>query len=106
MKPGSFLVNAGRGSLVDERAVAVLLPTGHLGGDAADVFEMEDWALPHRPRAVDPQLLSMTDRTVFMLPPRFGGRGPCGWAIEMEAARNILEALDGKAPRGAVNRPV
>jgi phosphonate dehydrogenase len=104
MKPGSFLVNAGRGSLVDERAVAGALATGHLGGYAADVFEMEDWARPDRPRAVDPQLLSMTDRTVFT--PHLGSAvGTVRLAIEMEAAQNILEALNGKTPRGAVNQP-
>jgi phosphonate dehydrogenase len=85
--------------------VAGALATGHLGGYAADVFEMEDWARPDRPRAVDPQLLSMTDLTVFT--PHLGSAvGTVRRAIEMEAARNILEALDGKAPRGAVNRPV
>jgi phosphonate dehydrogenase len=105
LKPGCFLVNAGRGSLVDERAVAEALSDGRLGGYAADVFEMEDWARPDCPRAVDPQLLSMTDRTVFT--PHLGSAvGTVRRAIEMEAAQNILEALDGKAPRGAVNHPV
>ena len=45
MKPGALLVNIGRGSVVDEEAVADALETGALGGYAADVFEMEDWAL-------------------------------------------------------------
>jgi phosphonate dehydrogenase len=104
MKPGSFLVNAGRGSLVDERAVAEALAGGHLAGYAADVFELEDWALADRPRDINLQLLSLTERTVFT--PHLGSAvGAVRLAIEMEAAQNILEALNGKTPRGAVNQP-
>ena len=66
------------------------------------------WRIGPRPIArkpVDPQLLSMTDRTVFM--PHLGSAvGTVRRAIEMEAAQNILEALDGKAPRGGRKPPV
>ncbi len=104
MKVGGFLVNAGRGSVVDEGAVAEALRRGHLGGYAADVFEMEDWALPNRPRAIDPELLMMPERTIFT--PHLGSAVEAiRLEIEMEAARNILEALNGETPRGAINRP-
>jgi phosphonate dehydrogenase len=105
MKPGSLLINAGRGSVVDESAVAEALEKGHLGGYAADVFEMEDWALPNRPDAVNPRLLARPDRTVFT--PHLGSAvGTVRLQIEREAAVTILEALRGEIPRGAVNRPV
>jgi phosphonate dehydrogenase len=105
MKPGSFLVNAGRGSLVDEEAVAQALQSGHLSGYAADVFEMEDWALLDRPEAIHPALLSLPERTVFT--PHLGSAVQTNrLEIEMEAARNIVEALDGKTPRGAINQPL
>src|SRR5258706_11468866 len=39
MKPTCRLVNAGRGSVVDEHAVAAALAADRLGGYAADVFE-------------------------------------------------------------------
>jgi phosphonate dehydrogenase len=42
MRPGARLVNIGRGSVVDEAAVAQALDDGRLGGYAADVFELED----------------------------------------------------------------
>lgn len=57
MRPGAMLVNCARGSLVDEAAVAAALAGGRLGGYAADVFEMEDWARADRPRAIEPGLI-------------------------------------------------
>ena len=42
MKKGSYLVNACRGSVVDEMAVVESLEKRHLAGYAADVFEMEE----------------------------------------------------------------
>ncbi|WP_203099404.1 NAD(P)-dependent oxidoreductase [Skermanella rosea] len=104
VKPGALLVNPARGSVVDEAAVADALAAGHLGGYAADVFEMEDWARPDRPRGVDPRLLADRDRTLFTPHPG-SAVGRVRLAIEREAAANIIDVLEGRAPRGAVNRP-
>jgi phosphonate dehydrogenase len=105
MRPDARLVNVGRGSVVDEAAVAQSLVDGHLAGYAADVFEMEDWARADRPRSVSPRLLALRDRTLFT--PHLGsGVRSTRLAIEHAAADAIIAVLSGAEPANAVNRPV
>jgi phosphoglycerate dehydrogenase-like enzyme len=54
MKRGAFLINIGRGRLIDDEAVAAALRSGQLGGAALDVFTREPldpgspfWDLPN-----------------------------------------------------------
>jgi phosphoglycerate dehydrogenase-like enzyme len=41
MKPGAILIQASRGGIVDEAALAQALTSGHLGGVAIDVYDKE-----------------------------------------------------------------
>jgi phosphonate dehydrogenase len=104
MRPGSYLVNVGRGSVVDEGAVAAALASGRLAGYAADVFEMEDWARADRPKQIPATLLEDRGRTVFT--PHLGSAvSEVRKQIALWAAKSILEALGGARPRGAVVGP-
>jgi phosphoglycerate dehydrogenase-like enzyme len=53
MKPGAVLIQASRGGIVDEAALAQALSSGHLGGAAIDVYETE-------PPSPDNVLLSLS----------------------------------------------
>ena len=104
MKRGAYLINVSRGSVVNEEAVANALESGHLAGYAADTFEMEDWALLNRPREMNPRLLRRSDRTLFT--PHLGSAvASARFEIELAAANNILQALRGERPSGAINNP-
>ena len=104
LKPGAFLINVCRGGVVDEEAVADALEKGRLAGYAADVFEMEDWALADRPEKVCPRFLAMAEKTLFT--PHLGSAvDEVRLEIELEAARNLMDWLEGRPPRGAMNRP-
>lgn len=102
-KPGQMLINVGRGSVIDERAVAASLGSGALGGYAADVFACEDWAVTDRPREIPAELLAHPC-TVFT--PHLGSAvRDVRLAIEHRAADNIIDVLEGRTPRDAINRP-
>ena len=103
MRPGAFLVNVGRGGCVDEAAVAEALARGRLAGYAADVFELEDWAIADRPRDIPAALLRDTARTLFT--PHLGSAVvEVRRAIALEAAENIVDHfVRGVRPRGAVD---
>ncbi|MFQ5995128.1 MAG: phosphonate dehydrogenase [Acidiferrobacterales bacterium] len=104
MKPGSYLLNIARGSVVDEQAVAEALARRHLAGYAADVFETEDWARADRPREIPQRLLDQPGKTLFT--PHLGSAvHQVRTEIEIAAARAIIQVLHGQSPDGAVNRP-
>lgn len=101
-KPGALWVNVGRGSVVDEAAMARYLATGQAGGYAADVFECEDWRLPARPPEVSAALRAQT-HTLFT--PHLGSAVTAvRRAIEHRAVDNVEAVLEGLAPGDAINR--
>lgn len=104
MKQGAYLINVGRGSLVDEASVAQALDTGPLAGYAADVFAIEDRSVPEYPHQIHPALLKNTEHTLFT--PHLGSAvARARLEIELAIARNILQALRGHRPTDAINIP-
>jgi D-3-phosphoglycerate dehydrogenase / 2-oxoglutarate reductase len=94
MKRGAFFVNASRGNLVDEAALAQALDSGHLAGAAMDVGRGSD----QRPS------LALARRPDVIATPHVGGTTP--EAIEHQALETVAQAAEivrGRAPRGAVN---
>ncbi len=76
MKPGSRLVHAARGGIVDDSALLAALESGHLAGAALDVFETEPLPAEHPFRRM----------AQVVLTPHIG-------ASTVEAKRNIALAM-------------
>jgi D-3-phosphoglycerate dehydrogenase len=96
MKPGAFLLNVARGGIVDEAALAEALRSGHLGGAGIDVFEEE-------PPVGSPLL----DAPNTLLTPHLGAStAEAQVAVAQEVALQILDVLEGRPARYAVNAPL
>jgi phosphonate dehydrogenase len=101
MPAGAVLVNVGRGSTVDELAVAAALGAGQLAGYGADVFALEDRSRPGAPTTIPAALLEHPG-SVFT--PHLGTAvADVRRAIELHAATSIVQALNGERPQGAIN---
>lgn len=93
MRPGSYLVNCGRGELVDHNALRDALESGHLAGAALDVLDMEPppenhvaFSLPNT--IITPHLAWLSPESEFA-------------SYEM-AAHAIADVLHGRPPRNPV----
>jgi phosphonate dehydrogenase len=101
MPRGAILVNVGRGSTVDEIAVAEALEAGRLDGYGADVFAAEDWAAADRPSGIPPTLLAHP-RTLFT--PHLGSAvDAVRRRMSLVAVEQVRQALSGRVPEHAVN---
>jgi phosphoglycerate dehydrogenase-like enzyme len=97
MKPGSYLINASRGPVVDEAALIKVLQEGHLAGAGLDVFDPEP-PLPDNPLlkmpnvVVTPHIASGTDRGIS--------------AMMHGTVDQILQVLRGERPPSMLNPEV
>jgi D-3-phosphoglycerate dehydrogenase len=97
MRPGSFLVNTGRGGVVNETALLDALDRGQLAGAGLDVFASEDMP-PDHPLLLHPRIL---------LTPHIAGSTEASLARTAEdVANGILAVLAGERPRFLVNPSV
>lgn len=94
MKRGSYLVNAARGAIVDERALVDALRSGHLAGAGLDVFEIE-------PLPKDSPLRSLD--SVILAPHRAGATHESEARLIEIVGDNLLRVLDGLPPVNVVN---
>jgi phosphoglycerate dehydrogenase-like enzyme len=96
MRPDAILINACRGPVVVESAVAEALDAGRLWGFGADVFEEE-------PPPKDHPLIGRPD---VMLTPHSAAQTEEGLSNMAEwIARDVLGVLGGEPPRNPVNDP-
>ena len=95
MRPGAFLLNAGRGGIVDEAALAAALDAGRLGGAALDVFATE-------PLAPDSPLRGRAD--VLLSPHCAGYTRAAAEEMRRRLVAAVDHVLDGGAPRNVVNQ--
>lgn len=100
MRPGSFLINASRGRVVDVEAMAAAIRDGHLLGGAADVF-------PDEPTGAREEFLSpLRGLPNVILTPHIGGStAEAQERIGHEVARKLADYSDIGATFGAVNFP-
>ncbi|OGL10889.1 MAG: D-glycerate dehydrogenase [Candidatus Rokubacteria bacterium RIFCSPLOWO2_02_FULL_73_56] len=88
MKPSAILVNASRGPVVDEAALARALREGWIAAAGLDVFEEEP--------TIHPDLLPLTN--VVMAPHIASASGETRLAMATLAVKNCLAVLEGKPP--------
>ncbi len=96
LKPGAFLINAARGGIVDEEALANALNTGALGGAAVDVYSSEPLPADHVLRST---------RNIVLTPHLGASTLEAQRNVAVEIAIAIRDALlEGDLSR-AVNAP-
>jgi phosphoglycerate dehydrogenase-like enzyme len=98
MKKGAILVNASRGGIVDEAALAAALESGALGGSAVDVYSTE-------PPAADNPLLNVSGEAAqrLLLTPHIAGVTRQSAAHLFRASwDNVMRVLNGDVPLNRV----
>ena len=97
MKPTGILINTGRGSVVDETALAEALDEGRIWGAGLDVFSSEPPAEKHP---------ILTARNTVLTPHIGGQTEECLVRVATEAAEHIITVSKGGVPDTLINTDV
>ena len=100
MKPGAYLLNASRGTVVQIPALVAALKSGHVAGAAIDVY-------PEEPESNgDSFVTPLQGVPNVVLTPHIGGStGEAQASIGREVATSLLKFVNAGATTGAVNFP-
>jgi D-3-phosphoglycerate dehydrogenase len=99
MKPGSYLLNASRGTVVDLEALKKALKSGSLRGAARDVY-------PQEPESNGAWSTGLEGYPNVILTPHIGGSTEeAQAAIGLEVAANMIRFLSQGSTTGSVNFP-
>ncbi len=94
MKSSAIFINAGRGPVVDEKALIAALKNGEIHAAGLDVFEQE-------PLPADSELLSLPN--VVALPHIGSATHETRYNMAACAVDNLIDALNGKVEKNCVN---
>lgn len=94
MKSSAIFINAGRGPVVDEKALIAALKNGDIHAAGLDVFEQE-------PLPADSELLSLPN--VVALPHIGSATHETRYNMAACAVDNLIDALNGKVEKNCVN---
>ncbi len=97
MKDGVRLINVARGGIISEAALADAVKSGKVAGAAIDVFTQE-------PPAPDNPLLG--DPRIIVTPHLGASTAEAQERVALDVAEQIVEILQGKPARYAVNAPM
>jgi D-3-phosphoglycerate dehydrogenase len=97
MRPGSYLINVARGSIIDEAALVAALRSGHLAGAGLDVYDIE-------PAADDHPLFSLPN--TICTPHIASYTAACVVRMQIQACEQVAFALTGQRPTHLVNPDV
>ena len=97
MKPGAILINAARGGLVDELALADALASGHLAGAGLDVME---------PAPPDPEHPLLKQENVIITPHTAFFSQASTLELETRTAQEVVRVADGGEPENFINPEV
>ncbi|MBI6545463.1 MAG: phosphoglycerate dehydrogenase [Cyanobacteria bacterium NC_groundwater_1444_Ag_S-0.65um_54_12] len=96
MKRGARLINAARGGIVDEVALAEVITAGHLAGAALDVFGKEP---------LGESVLRNLGSKVVLTPHLGASTQEAQLKVASDVAEQVKKVLTGQLTRGAVNIP-